>query len=236
LTLFTAVSTEIPRLLITHFFDLGATFLFSLTGAMVAIRRHYDWVGLFVLALCSGIGGGLLRDGIFLQEGPPAAMRSAEYLWAVIAGCVAASLFHHRAGKLQKLFLYVDALGLGAYGVVGMGKALAAGLSTPAAIFVGVVNAVGGSVIRDVLVRSEPLLFKPGQFYVLASLIGVCAHSSLERWAKLPPTAADGCAVGITFLIRVLSIRFNWKTGPILPEPAPPPEEISNPDDSPYGH
>lgn len=227
------MNTEIPPLLFAHYIDLGATFLFSMTGAMVAIRKHYDWVGLFVLALCSGIGGGLLRDGIFLQEGPPAAMRSAGYLWSIIAGCVAAGLFHQGAGKLGKLFLYVDALGLGAYGVVGMSKAHAAGLSASAAIFVGVVNAVGGSVIRDVLVRSEPLLFKPGQFYVLASLIGVCTHAALERWVRPPPAVADGCAISITFLIRVLSIRFNWKTGPILPEPAPPHAERSNPDEIP---
>ncbi|MES2708767.1 MAG: TRIC cation channel family protein [Verrucomicrobiota bacterium] len=217
-----------------HYLDLGATFLFSVTGAMVAIRRHYDWVGLFVLALCSGIGGGLLRDGVFIQEGPPAAMRSSGYLWAVIAGCVTAGLFHQGAGKLEGLFLYADALGLGAYGVVGMSKAQAAGLSLPASIFVGVANAVGGSVIRDVLVRSEPLLFKPGQFYVLASLVGVCAHSVLERWVRPPPAVADWIAISITFLIRVLSIVFNWKTGPILPEPAPPPPaDVPGPDGTP---
>lgn len=211
--------------LLPHYLDLGATYLFSITGAMVAIRRHYDWVGLFVLALCSGIGGGLLRDGLFIQEGPPAAMRSAGYLWAIAAGCLTAGLFHQGARKLEKLFLFADALGLGAYGVVGMTKALAAGLSVPAATFVGVVNAVGGSVIRDVLVRSEPLLFKPGQFYVLASLIGICSHLALDRWLKLPPPAADFGAITITFLVRVLSIVFNWKTGPILPEPAVPVSE-----------
>ena len=54
--------------------DLGATFLFSITGAMVAVRRCYDPVGVFVLALASGLGGGLLRDGLFIQSGPPAAL------------------------------------------------------------------------------------------------------------------------------------------------------------------
>ena len=108
------------------YIDFGATFLFAVTGAMFAIRRHYDWVGLFVLALCTGLGGGLLRDGLFLNDGVPAAMRHAGYLWAVVAGCLAAGLFHQPVAKLDRVFLYVDALGVGAYGVVGTTKAAAA--------------------------------------------------------------------------------------------------------------
>jgi uncharacterized membrane protein YeiH len=57
--------------------DLGATVPFSITRAMVAIRRHYDLIGVFVLALACGIGCGLLRDGLFIQAGSPVAMRDA---------------------------------------------------------------------------------------------------------------------------------------------------------------
>src|SRR6202012_2519626 len=87
------------------YFDLGATFLYALTGALVAVRRHYDIVGLFVLALVSGVGGGLIRDGIFIQNGPPLAMKDARYLYAVLAGCFAAVLFSDRIDRLQKGFL-----------------------------------------------------------------------------------------------------------------------------------
>src|SRR5262245_19109283 len=72
--------------------DIGATVLFSITGAMVAIRRHYDAIGVFVLALACGLGGGLLRDGLFIQAGPPAAMRDGSYIFAVLAGCLLAIL------------------------------------------------------------------------------------------------------------------------------------------------
>ena len=60
---------------------------------MVAIRRHYDAIGVFVLALACGLGGGLLRDCLFIQSGPPAAMRTSSYMIAVLAGCVVAILF-----------------------------------------------------------------------------------------------------------------------------------------------
>ena len=75
-------------------------------------------------------------------------------------------LFLSHAQRLSKPFLILDALGTAAYGVVGASKGWEAGLAIPACIFVGVVNAAGSGIIRDVLVREEPLIFKPGQFYV----------------------------------------------------------------------
>ncbi len=203
------------------YIDFGATFLFAVTGAMFAIRRHYDWVGLFVLALCSGLGGGLLRDGLFINQGAPAAMRNAGYLWAVIAGCFAAGLFHQYVGKLDRLFLYVDALGLGAYGVVGTAKASAAGLSLPAAIFVGVVNAVGGgNLVRDVTDQHGATGFQAGQFYVMAALAGCCGYAAATSWLHLHVGIAVWIAIVITFTARTLSIVFNWKTASILPAPS----------------
>ena len=148
------------------YFDLGATLLYALTGALVAIRRHYDIIGLFVLAFVSGLGGGLIRDCVFIQNGPPLAMKDSNYLYAVLAGCAVAVVFGRRVDRLQKAFLLADALGLGAYAVVGVEHSLNAGLSVLPAIMVGTINASGGGLLRDVLVRDEPLLLKPGQLYV----------------------------------------------------------------------
>jgi uncharacterized membrane protein YeiH len=199
--------------------DFGATVLFSITGAMVAIRRHYDLVGLFVLALACGLGGGLLRDGLFIQAGPPVAMRHAGYLIAVLAGCVLAIIFATHENRFSKPFLILDALGTAAYGVVGASKAFEAGLSVPACMFVGVVNAVGSGLIRDVLVREEPLLFKPGQFYVIASILGVGGFTLLSLFFRVPllPSAIAGMV--ITFVFRLLAIVFDWQTRSVIPPP-----------------
>ena len=199
--------------------DLGATVLFSITGAMVAIRRHYDPVGLFVLALACGLGGGLLRDGLFIQAGPPAAMRHAGYMVAVLAGCVLAIIFSTHVERLSKPFLILDALGTAAYGVVGASKAFEAGLSIPACIFVGVVNAVGSGLIRDVLVREEPLLLKPGQFYVIASLLGVAEFTILAFVFQAPLLPSAISAMAITFVFRLLAIFFNWQTKSVMRPP-----------------
>jgi len=199
--------------------DLGATFLFSITGAMVAIRRYYDVIGVFVLALATGLGGGLLRDGLFIQSGPPAAMRSSSYMFAVLAGSVIAILFFQHVERLSKPFLIFDALGTGAYGVVGASKAFEAGLAVPACIFVGVINAVGGGLIRDVLVREEPLMFKPGQFYVVASLLGVAGFTLLAFVFRAPILPSAIVAIAITFVFRLLAIFFDWKTRSVLRPP-----------------
>ena len=200
--------------------DLGATVLFSMTGAMVAIRRHYDAVGVFVLALACGLGGGLLRDGLFIQDGPPLAMRDGSYMLAVLTGCVVATLFFKHMERLSKPFLIIDALATGAYGVVGASKAFEAGLAIPACIFVGVVNAVGSGLIRDVLVREEPLMLKPGQFYVIASVLGVAGFALFTHFFKAPLVPSAIAAIAITFVFRLLAIFFDWKTTPVLRPPA----------------
>jgi uncharacterized membrane protein YeiH len=199
--------------------DLGATVLFSITGAMVAIRRHYDPIGVFVLALACGLGGGLLRDGLFIQNGPPVAMRDGSYMFAVLVGSLVSILFFKHVERLSKPFLIIDALATGAYGVVGASKAFEAGLAVPACIFVGVVNAVGSGLIRDVLVREEPLMLKPGQFYVIASLLGVAGFVLLSGFFRAPPLPSAIAAIAITFTLRLLAIFFDWKTTSVLRRP-----------------
>jgi len=216
------------------YFNLGATFLYALTGALVAIRRRYDIIGLFVLAAVSGVGGGLIRDCVFIEQGPPLAMRDQRYLYAVIAGCLAAALFSHRMDRLQKGFLLADALGLGAFAVVGVSRALSVGIPALSAVTVGVINAAGGGLLRDVLVREEPLLFKPGQFYVLAALLGAGLFTVLVARFARPVESSGLLAVAITFVFRLLAITFNWKTASvgkrlIPPEPEPKTPTASQP-------
>jgi uncharacterized membrane protein YeiH len=196
--------------------DLGATFLFALTGALAAMRRGYDIVGLLALALVVGVGGGLLRDGLFIQKGPPAVTTDARYLLAVLAACALAILMGDRVSRFRKVIDFADALGLGAYAVVGAQKSLEAGLSVPAAMLVGVINACGGSVVRDILTREEPLLFKPGQFYALAATLGSAVYTLLVIETRLSPIAAAWMAIAITFIFRALAIHFDWKTTAVL--------------------
>lgn len=192
-------------------FDFAATFLFAATGALAAVRKRYDIVGIMVLALVTGLGGALIRD-VLLQRGTPAILVDARYLLAVIGGGAAGTFFGRHFHRLRLLISLADAAALGIYGVVGTQKSLVAGLPVLAAILVGVTNAVGGSVLRDVLSHEEPLLFKPGQFYALAALAGVVAFVAVAAGLGVPAERAAVVAIAVTFATRVLSIRLRWQT------------------------
>jgi uncharacterized membrane protein YeiH len=116
-------------------FDLGAVFLLALTGVWAAGRRGYDIIGAFVMAFVTGVGGGLLRDAVFLQE-IPLVMQDVRYLWAIIAAVVVGIVTHRLADRFEQFIGYVDAAATGAYGVYGANKALLAGLPAEAALLV----------------------------------------------------------------------------------------------------
>jgi uncharacterized membrane protein YeiH len=195
-------------------FDLAGVFLFALTGSLAAVRKGYDVVGLFTLALAAGLGGGLLRDAAFLASGPPAAVREPRYLIAAATAGLMGFLLGARIDRFRPAFELLDALGLGAYAVVGTQKALLQGLSATSAVLLGVVTAVGGGVLRDLLSREEPLIFRPGHFYTVAALAGSGLFAGLLRLGVLAPWAGLA-AIALAVSLRVLSLRLDWRTGPV---------------------
>ena len=132
-------------------FDLAAVFLFALTGVWAATKRGYDIVGAFVLAFVTGVGGGLLRDGIFLQE-VPVVIRDGRFIWAVLAALAVGG--SRSASPIARLLAYVDAAAIGVYAVYGANKSLVAG-APEAAVLVGLCNAVGGGCCAMCWCRSR---------------------------------------------------------------------------------
>lgn len=197
-------------------FDHGATFAFALTGAIAGINRGYDIVGVFFLALASGIGGGLIRDGVFIpsSEATPL-LTDPRYIQLILAATVAGMLFGRHVKRVRRVIALIDAIGLGAYAAFGTQKALQFGIAVPAAILVGVVNAAGGGLLRDIITREEPLVFRPGQFYVLTAVAGAVTFVSLSVQFDLSATTAGIVAIGVTFVFRVLAIALNWRTSAI---------------------
>ena len=196
-------------------FDLSGVFLFALTGAWLALGRGYDFVGVFALALVSGVGGALLRDGLFLQAGTPAVLQDPSYLWTVVAATVVAALTYREGGYFELAFVAADALGLGAYTAVGMAKSFEHGLHPVSAVLVGISNAVGGGMLRDVLIAQEPLIFKPGQFYALAALGGALTFYALRLWLGLPAYDSALGTILAAFAVRMSAFVFNWRTTPL---------------------
>jgi uncharacterized membrane protein YeiH len=199
-------------------FDLVAVFIFAVSGAQAAIKKHYDFIGILILAFFSGVGGGLIRDAIFIQAGPPVVVTDSKYLIVILCAFVLAMIFYKKLSRMHKTMHLVDALGLGTYGVVGANLALQAGLVPIAAILVGVFNATGAGIIRDVLVREEPKIFKPGRFYAGAAIIGTMLYVSITVLTSMDDTLAAVLAILVSFGLRILSVKFDWRTRPILKE------------------
>jgi uncharacterized membrane protein YeiH len=210
------------------FFDVGATFIWAISGAGIGVRKGYDITGVFVMAFVSALGGGLLRDGIFLQHGPPAAVRQPTYLLVVVVGAIVGAALAVRAGgrkpsaRFTAFTSVVDAIGLGAYTCVGAQMSLADGLSYPAAIFIGVVNGCGGGLLRDVLVNE--IWMMPGQYLALVALAGALVFTSLLAFTSFGAETAAWIAIVITTATRLLVIRFNWRTRALLASAGTPDE------------
>jgi uncharacterized membrane protein YeiH len=198
-----------------RYFDMIASAMWAITGALLAAKRGFDLSGIFAIALASSTGGGLLRDGVFLQAGPPHLVRSPVYI--AIAACAALVVWRlggriQRVALLQRAITWADALGLGGFAVVGMQLARLAGVSVPGVMLIGVVNAVGGSVLRSVLISEIPEVFRPGELVAFAALGGCVVYIGLIDGFALDKQIAAIPAVATVVALRLTSIRYRLRT------------------------
>lgn len=191
--------------------DLFATFLFAAAGTVRTIRRGYDVVGVMIVAVAGSLGGGILRD-VLLGSLPPVALTDYRLLTAVIAGASLGVLLHRLVVRSTRFVGVVDSVSIGMYAVFGAQKAVLLGVSPLSALFIGVLNAVGGGLLRDIIIREEPEVFKPSHFYVIAVAAGGVVFLVLCWYAPISAELSGIVAVGITTLIRLLALRFDWKT------------------------
>lgn len=188
--------------------DLAGTFVFGLSGGMLAVRRQLDLFGVIVLATAAATAGGAIRD-MAIGDQPAAVLREPLILLAALAAGLAAFLAHPLVERLTKPVMLFDAMGLGLFAVSGTQKALAFGLAPAAACLIGVLTAVGGGVIRDLLVTEIPRVLRE-EVYAVAAILGAAlvALGAHLGWPALP-TALAGAA--LTFALRVASVRLGWR-------------------------
>ena len=187
--------------------DLAGTFVFGLSGATLAVRRDFDIFGILVLSIAAALAGGVIRD-VLLGAVPPAAFSDTRYLLAAIAAAVAAFVGHRAIERMAKPVMVLDALGLGLFAVSGCRKALAFGLDPLSAIILGVVTAVGGGALRDILAGDTPRVLRE-EVYALAALIGA-SLVVLGGMMGLPAGETAIAAVVICAGFRIVSVWRGW--------------------------
>lgn len=194
--------------------DLVAVGVGALQGAMFAGRlkeRRIDLLGVALIGIIVGLGGGLLRDILLGQI--PAALQSNWYILVATGAALFGMLLQQLFQRLNPLIIALDAVTIGLFGAIGTTKALAYGVPEVPAVFVGVVSAVGGSILRDVTLNLPIALMHVGSLYAVAAGAGT-TFLVVSHALGMPMTVASIICVILTTVIRLLSVRFGWS----LPE------------------
>lgn len=188
--------------------DLIGTAVFAVTGAFRAVKHELDLLGVLVLAAFTGIGGGLLRDSL-LGRLPPAALSSELHLILCLSMGL---LVFFAAPRLATWWNWVkigDAVGLGLFAALGSVQAFEAGLGPVASTLLGVLGAVGGGVIRDVLVRDLPSVLH-AEIYATAAALGALLVWFLHWGTDWPSEWILLAGAGAGTFLRLLAWRLGW--------------------------
>ncbi|MGI5169385.1 trimeric intracellular cation channel family protein [Spirillospora sp. CA-253888] len=198
------------ELTIPGLLDLLGIFVFAVSGALAAVRQRLDVVGMVVLAEITALGGGILRD-LVIGAVPPAAFTSLGYVLTPLAACVLVFFWHPQVARLLPAVMFFDAAGLGLFCVTGTLKALDHGLSPLHAVLLGVITAVGGGILRDMMSGQIPGVLYDRQLYALPAMLGAVVIAAAHSLDLHGATVTAGAAL-LAFALRVAAMRYGWRT------------------------
>ena len=204
-----------------NIFDLVWTLVFAISGAIAAVKKRLDLYGIFILAIVTALGGGMIRD-ILLGRTPPGVFTDIRYLGVSCLGGLLVIFFYKAIDRLHHPLRIMDALGLGIFTVIGVNVTLASHGSWFAAVMLGMVTGTGGGMVRDVLAKEVPMVLQR-EVYAVASMAGAVFYII---WLQLPLLAgfrdiqgSIGALLSAALIaaIRIISVYHNWHL-PRLPE------------------
>lgn len=192
---------------IIHFLYLTAIVAEAMTAALAAGRREMDWIGVFLLGGVTALGGGSIRD-VLLDHHPLSWIAHPSYLLltggAALATIPVARFMHH----LRAVFLFLDAIGLVVFTVIGCTVALSMNMPLIIIIAAGMITGCAGGVLRDVLCNDVPLLFR-SELYATVS-IGTGAIFLGGSYLGFSQELSAIVAMFLGLILRLLALRYNW--------------------------
>jgi len=203
---------------IVYILEIIGTIAFAVSGAVVAIKKETDVFGVVFIAITTAVGGGIFRD-LLIGELPPVAFVHYEYVFVATVTALGIFLFafirrdknHHQHWEaIDRINNIFDALGLGAFTVIGMNRAIVAGLGDNVflVVFLGMITGIGGGILRDTLVRDIPFVLTE-RIYAVASLFGAVFYYILY-WMDVNLVVAALVGIAVIFAIRMASSKFRW--------------------------
>lgn len=189
------------------FIDYLGTYAFAISGIRIASAKEFDLFGAFIVGLVTAVGGGTLRDVMLGQV--PFWMTQWQYFIVTGIALVTFILFRKYINKVGRTLFLFDAIGLGLFTVVGFQKTLDAGFSFWTANLMGMLTGAAGGVIRDVLTRDIPLIFRR-DIYALACFGGGLIYTNMLLLGVSPYICQLSCAFSV-IIMRILAVHFHWQ-------------------------
>jgi uncharacterized membrane protein YeiH len=190
--------------------ELLAAGLGGLQGALFAAGltdRRIDVLGVIVIGLATSLGGSLLRD-IMLDQ-PPVVVWQNWYLLVAGAAAIAGMVLQPLFVRVTWVIAVLDAMVMGIFGAIGASKALSLGAGVAGALVVGVVAAIGGGMLRDVILNLPISFLEVGTLYAVAAGSGAATFILLAELGTPIPVAGLVC-VGVTTAVRLAAVAFDW--------------------------
>lgn len=188
--------------------DGAGTFVFALSGAMLAIKKGFDIFGVLFLSWIVGVAGGITRD-ILIGAVPPATIANW-HDFAIAIGAGLLTFFAYPAVQsLSRPVLVLDALGLGLFAVTGAQKAVSFGINPVMAAVLGMISGIGGGMTRDVLAREVPFVLREDIYAVAALAAG--AIVSFGNMLGLAPLWSMLAGAALCIFLRMMAIFCGWK-------------------------
>lgn len=191
-----------------EFLNFAGVFVFAATGALAASRRQLDIIGFIFLANITGIGGGTMRD-LVLGDSPVFWVKEPIYLLAGTSAALFVYFTAHMVESRYRALLWLDAIGMAAYTVMGAAKGLNLGFSPSVAVVTGVFTATLGGILRD-MVAGEPSVLMKREIYVTAALAGAVLYVVLDRLG-MDAFFAFFISAATAFIVRGGAMIFGWK-------------------------
>lgn len=192
--------------------EIIGTVAFAITGALVAVEKDLDYYGICFLAIITAVGGGIVRD-IIIDLDIPVSLDNPSYVIISLATALLVILFYKHIVNLDRLITLCDALGLAAFTAIGSAAATTHGFFEPFIIItLAMLTGTGGGTIRDICARKIPFVFKK-EVYAVASLVGAIAY--IIAYRLVYQMASMYICFGVTFLIRMISIKKNIHLGKV---------------------
>ena len=199
-----------PLFVIPLWADLLAVGLGGVQGALFASgfvgRQRLDLLGVTLIGILMGMGGGLIRD--LLLNVTPTTLQSNWYLLTAVVASLVGMLLAGVFRRLNAVIVALDAVVIGLFGAFGTAKALVLGLPLVPAVFVGVCAAVGGGILRDVMLGLPVAIMHVGSLYAVAAGAG-CVVLAVAHALGAPLVAAAITCVVVTTVIRLLAVMFD---------------------------